>query len=43
MEVLGFVFGIMGMSLATMGFIFGVSCLKKMENLKKNLKENGII
>ena len=27
-ETLGFTFGIMGMSLGTMGFIFGLICLK---------------
>ena len=37
------VFGFMGMSLGSMGFIFGIMCLRKIEKLTKTLKENGIL
>tara|TARA_B100000959_G_scaffold71320_1_gene75629 strand:+ start:1062 stop:1205 length:144 start_codon:yes stop_codon:yes gene_type:complete len=37
------VFGLLGMSLGTMGFIIGIICLKKIEKLTKTLKENGIL
>jgi len=43
MEVLGFVFGIIGMSLGTMGFIFGINSSKKTENLTKKLNDKGIL
>ena len=42
MDTLGFTFGIMGMSLGTMGFIFGLICLKRIEKLTKQLKEKEI-
>ena len=40
------VFGILGMSLGTMGFIFGmvgVVALVRLEKLTKTLKEKGIL
>ena len=37
------VFGLLGMSLGTMGFIFGIICFKKIEKLTKTLKEKGIL
>jgi hypothetical protein len=37
------VFGIIGMSLGTMGFIFGMSALAKIARLEKQLKETGIL
>jgi len=39
------VFGLLGMSLGTMGFIIGIICLKKIEKLTKTktLKEKGIL
>ena len=37
------VFGLMGMSIGSMGFIFGIMCLKKIEKLTKTLKEKGIL
>ena len=39
MDTLGFTFGIMGMSLGTMGFIFGLICLKELKNLQSNSKK----
>ena len=36
------VFGILGMSLGTMGFIFGIICLSKVQKLIKNLKGKGV-
>ena len=43
MDPLGFTFGIMGMSLGTMGFIFGLICLKRIEKLTEQLKEKEIL
>ena len=43
MDTLGFTFGIMGMSLGTMGFIFGLICLKRIEKLTEQLKEKEIL
>ena len=37
------VFGLLGFSLGTMGFIFGIYCLGKIEKLTKTLKEKGIL
>ena len=37
------VFGIIGMSFGTMGFIFGMSALAKIAKLEKQLKETGIL
>ena len=37
------VFGILGMSLGSMGFIFGIMCLGKMKKLITTLKEKGIL
>jgi len=37
------VFGIIGMSLGTMGFVFAIWCLVKIEKLIKTLKERGIL
>ena len=37
------VFGFMGMSLGSMGFIFGIMCLEKIEKLTKTLEEKGIL
>ena len=42
-DTLGFTFGIMGMSLGTMGFIFGLICLKRIEKLTEQLKEKEIL
>ena len=43
METLGFTIGIMGIPLGTMGFIFGIICLKRIEKLTKQLKEKEIL
>ena len=37
------VFGIIGMSLGTMGFVFGIICLNQMGTLIKTLKEKKIL
>ena len=37
------VFVILGMSLGTIGFIFGIICLGKMQELITTLKEKGIL
>ena len=37
------VFGIIGMSLGTIGFIFGMSALTKIAKLEKQLKETGVL
>lgn len=36
-------FGIMGMSLGAMGFIFSLSALTKIAKLEKQLKEAGVL
>ena len=36
-------FGIIGMSLGTMGFIFAMSALAKISKLEKQLKETGVL
>ena len=36
-------FGIIGMSMGTMGFIFALTALKKLEVLEKQLKNKGLI
>ena len=43
MDTLGFTFGIMGMSLGTMGFIFGLICLKRIEKLTEQLKKKEVL
>tara|TARA_B110000305_G_C19300890_1_gene569085 strand:+ start:77 stop:226 length:150 start_codon:yes stop_codon:yes gene_type:complete len=37
------VFGIIGMSLGTMGFVFGIICFNQMGKLIKTLKEKKIL
>jgi hypothetical protein len=36
-------FGIIGMSLGTMGFIFGMAALAKVSKLENQLKETGVL
>jgi len=36
-------FGIIGMSLGTMGFIYGIMCYQRIEKLTKTLKDKGIL
>jgi hypothetical protein len=43
METLGFIFGMIGMSLGVTGFIFGIICLSKIQKLMTTLKEKGIL
>jgi|TARA_B100001063_G_C16331200_1_gene342252 hypothetical protein len=43
MEMLGFIFGMMGMSLGLIGLIFGVICVVQMRKLIRSLKEKGIL
>ena len=43
MENLGFIFGIMGMSMGVMGFIFGVISMSKIDKLEKRLKELDVL
>ena len=35
--------GIVGMSLGSMGFIFGMSALARISKLEKQLKETGVL
>ena len=37
------VFGIIGMSLGAMGFIFAISAWAKISTLEKQLKETGVL
>ena len=39
MENLGFIFGITGMSMGVIGFIFGAISISKIDKLEKKLKE----
>ena len=43
MENLGFIFGIMGMSMGVLGFIFGVISMTKIDKLEKRLKELDVL
>ena len=36
-------FGIIGMSLGSMGFIFGAGALAKLARLEEQLKESGVL
>ena len=36
-------FGIVGMSLGTMGFIFGINAMNSIASLEKRLKEAGVL
>ena len=36
-------FGIIGMSLGAMGFIFAISALTKISKMEKQLKETGVL
>jgi hypothetical protein len=37
------VFGIVGMSIGTMGFIFALSALDQIKKLEKRLKDSGVL
>jgi hypothetical protein len=43
MENLGFIFGIIGMSMGITGFIFGINSLSKIDKLEKRLKELDVL
>ena len=43
METLGFVFGMLGMSLAIVGWGLIGSLRKEFEDLKKNLEDSGVL
>jgi len=42
-ETLGFIFGMVGMSLGAAGFIFAVVCLGKLNKITAALKEKGVL
>jgi hypothetical protein len=41
METLGFIFGIMGMSMGITGFVFALVTMAKVNKLEKQLKDLG--
>jgi hypothetical protein len=43
MENMGFIFGIIGMSMGVIGFIFGVISIAKIDKLEKKLKDLNVI
>lgn len=43
MEDLGFVFGIMGMSMGISGFTFAIIAMKKVDKLESKLKELNVL
>lgn len=43
MESLGFIFGLMGMSMGVMGFIFAITAMTKVDKLEKKLQELHLI
>jgi hypothetical protein len=43
MENLGFVFGIIGMSMGAIGFVFGIISMSKIDKLEKRLKELDVL
>ena len=43
MENMGFVFGMMGMSMGVVGFVFGIICFSKVDKLEKKLKELNVL
>ena len=43
MENLGFVFGIIGMSMGIIGFVFGIISMSKVDKLEKRLKELDVL
>jgi hypothetical protein len=43
METLGFIYGMIGMSLGVTGLIFGIICLRKIQKIMTTLKEKGIL
>lgn len=43
MENLGFIFGMMGMSMGGVGFVFGLISMTKIDKLEKKLKELNVL
>jgi hypothetical protein len=43
MENLGFVFGVIGMSMGVTGFVFGIVSMSKIDKLEKRLKELDVL
>ncbi|MEH8015725.1 hypothetical protein MN202_00635 [Rheinheimera muenzenbergensis] len=43
MQDLGFVFGIIGMSMGIAGFSFAIITMKKLDNLESKLKELNVL
>ncbi len=43
MEDLGFIFGIIGMSMGGFGFVFAIISMSKIDKLEKRLKELDIL
>jgi hypothetical protein len=43
MENLGFVFGVIGMSMGVIGFAFGIISMSKIDKLEKRLKELDVL
>ena len=42
-STLGFLFGLMGVSLGTWGVFFGILCARRIGKLTKQLKEKGVL
>ena len=42
-STLGFLFGLMGVSLGTWGVVLGIICLGRIGKLTKQLREKGIL
>ena len=43
MENLGFIFGMMGMSMGVIGFVFSLVTMKKLDTLENKLKELNVL
>jgi len=43
MEDLGFIFGIIGMSMGISGFVFAIISMSKIDKLEKKLKELDVL
>ncbi|MDX1538351.1 hypothetical protein [Arsukibacterium sp.] len=43
MENMGFIFGIIGMSMGTMGLVFGILSISRLDKLEKKLKELDVL
>ena len=43
MENIGLIYGIMGMSMGVMGFVFSIASMSKVDNLEKKLKDLDVL